>query len=59
MNHAFGISEEDIEAVLSKHWARVANSDGKSFEDMASDLFTHLDANAIQRAALKGGVDLS
>jgi hypothetical protein len=58
MNHSFGISEEDIESVLSKHWARVANSDGKSFEDMAGDLFAHLDAGAIERAALKGGVDL-
>jgi hypothetical protein len=58
MNHAFGISEEDVENVLSKHWARVANSDGKSLENMAVDLFTHLDADAIERSALKGGVDL-
>ena len=55
---AFGINEEDIEKVLRKHWDRVANTDGKSFEDMADELFTSIDAPAVERAALKGGVEL-
>lgn len=55
---AFGISEEDIENVLRKHWARVANTDGKSFADMADELFTSIDASAVEQAALKGGVEL-
>ena len=59
MNHAFGISEDDVEVVLCKHWSRVANSDGKPFEDMASDLYYMVDADAVERAALKSGTDIS
>lgn len=55
---AFGISEEDVENVLSTNWARVGNTGGKSFELMASDLFDGLDEGAIERAALDGGTDM-
>lgn len=56
--HAFGITEEDLENVLRKHWARIVNSGGKSFEHMADDLFSSIDEAAVEGAALKGGVEL-
>jgi hypothetical protein len=55
---AFGISEDDIETVLRQQWARVANSDGKTFEQMASDLFNDIDHGAVEKAALNGGTEM-
>jgi hypothetical protein len=50
----FAVSEEDIETVLSNHATRVANSDGRSFEEMAQALMAELDSAAIEKAALRG-----
>ena len=55
---AFGISEEDVEIVLRANWARVGNTEGKSLELMASDLFAGLDDGAIEKAALDGGTEM-
>lgn len=55
---AFGIGDEDIENVLSRHWARVANTGGKSFGDIAAELFPLIDAGAVEKAALDGGTEL-
>ncbi|CAN7783454.1 hypothetical protein LJR175_008323 [Variovorax sp. LjRoot175] len=51
---AFAISEEDVEHVLSKFAVRVANSEGRSFAEMADALWQELDHAAIERAALHG-----
>lgn len=56
--NAFGISAEDVENVLRKHWSRVANTDGNSFEYMAVELFPGINATAVEHAALTGGVSL-
>lgn len=54
MHAAFGISEEDVEAVLKAHALDVVNSRGATFAAMASELLTDLDHGAIERAALYG-----
>lgn len=51
---AFAISEEDVEHVLNKFAVRVANSEGRSFADMADAVWGQLDHGAIERAALLG-----
>ena len=55
---AFQISEEDIENVLHEYWARVSNSRGQSFEQMASELFNEIDHGRVEKAALDSGIDL-
>lgn len=55
---AFEISEDDIANVLRTHWARIGNSDGKSFEHMASDLFESIDHGKVEDAALEGGTEM-
>jgi hypothetical protein len=56
--HAFGISEDDIEAVLRKNGARMVNAAGRSFEQVAEDLFDDIDHGLVERAALKSSTDL-
>ena len=51
---AFAISEEDVEHVLNKFAVRVANSEGRSFADIADAVWNELDHGAIERAALHG-----
>lgn len=51
---AFAISEEDVEHVLNKFAVRVANSEGRTFAEMADALWSDLDHGAIERAALHG-----
>ncbi len=51
---AFGITEEDVETVLKAHWARVANTEGHSFESMAATLLPSLDHGLIEQSALFG-----
>lgn len=49
---AFEITEEDVEHVLRKQVLEVANTDGKSFESIANEIFSSLDHGAVERAAL-------
>lgn len=49
---AFEITEEDVEHVLRKHVLDVANTNGKSFESMANEIWPVLDHSAIEGAAL-------
>lgn len=58
MNTAFQITEDDIAMVLRRESLRVADTQGRSFDDMASDLLTEIDGDRIERAALKSGNDL-
>jgi hypothetical protein len=55
---AFQISEDDIEQVLHEHGLRVVNSHGKSFEAMAGELFSELDHERVEKAALDSGCDI-
>lgn len=58
---AFEITEDDIENVLRANSLKVANTNGKSFAAMASELYGELvdvDFGRIERAALASGVDL-
>lgn len=50
----FAISEEDVESVLSSQAVRIANSEGRSFAEMAETLLAQLEPGAIERAALRG-----
>jgi hypothetical protein len=54
LQHAFQITEEDIAAVLRQNAVHIANSGGKSFDDMATDLLGRIDANLAAKAAIKG-----
>jgi hypothetical protein len=56
--HAFGISEEDVANVLRKNSARLTNVAGQSLDEMAGALLADIDGAAVERAALKGGVEL-
>lgn len=60
---AFGITEEDICTVLLKNVSQVANSDGKSFEDMADAIFNNwcggVEFDRIAGAALDGGTEMN
>lgn len=56
--YAYQITELDIENVLSDYSHRVANSRGMSFEQMASELITEVDAKRVEHAALQGGEEL-
>ena len=53
-NTAFEISEEDVSLVLSSNSLAVANSDGKSFDTMATELIHLLNLDEIEGAALYG-----
>lgn len=53
MSQAFGISEDDVLSVLSKHWDDVANTE-QSFEQLAAAALAQLDHGAIEKAALRG-----
>lgn len=58
---AFGIAEEDIEAVLRANWSAVADSKGLSFEDMADVIFQGIGSahhDRIACAALDAGCDM-
>lgn len=55
---AFEVTESDIENVLFDHALRVTNTNGLSFEHMASDLILDLDHDNIEAAALGAGDDL-
>lgn len=58
MGLAFEITPEDIENVLSENALKVANSHGKTFEQMADDLHGQLNLDAAEKAALKADCDL-
>lgn len=53
-NIAFEVSQDDVANVLASNWSRVGNADGRSFTDMAEQLFAGLDFQAIEDAALMG-----
>lgn len=59
---AFGISEEDVENVLRRHVARLrlvtAPPGALDYTTVAEKLFGAIDQSAVERAALKGGVEL-
>lgn len=58
MNTAFQISEDDITTILRRESLRVADTQGRSFDDMASDLFEEIDHDRIEKAALNSGTEL-
>lgn len=53
-NTAFQITEDDVSNVLSSNSLDVANSDGKSFDEMATELMPLLNLDDIEGAALYG-----
>ena len=53
-NLAFETTLEDVENVLHSNSLCVANTDGKSFETIAAEVFESLDFDAIEQAALFG-----
>ena len=55
---AFGVSEDDVEAVLQEYWMRVIDTRGKSFETMAEELIDEIDQDRVEKAALRAGCDL-
>lgn len=58
MGQAFGISEEDVVSVLEANLGAIVNRGSQPLDDMAHDLLGRIDHGAVERAALKGGVDL-
>ena len=55
---AFQITPEDIEQVLRDYSLHVINAKGQSFAALAEELNDEIDAERIERAALKAGIDL-
>lgn len=55
---AFQITDEDILNVLHEYSMRVLNTQGQSFETMASELIEEIDHARIERAALASGCEL-
>ena len=58
---AFEITEDDIEHVLQVNASQVANTDGKTFAQIAADLHNDWAGGELDRisaAALDGGVDM-
>lgn len=53
MNFAYQATEDDVANVLASNWADVANTNGRSFESMAAELFPNLDCDLIEQAALR------
>ncbi len=51
---AYEATEEDVANVLSSNAMAVANTNGKSFESMAAEIFPDLDFALIEEAALHG-----
>lgn len=57
-NSAYEATEEDVQNVLSSNALHVANTNGKSFESIANEVFGELDFYLIEEAALFGdGLD--
>jgi len=54
----FQVTEEDVANVLRRQWTRVTNTDGVPFDVMGEQLFMTLDADQIERVALKHSCDL-
>ena len=54
LNIAYMPTEEDVENVLRSNWLSVANTNGKSFESIANEVFPSLDFELIEQAALYG-----
>ena len=53
-NNAFEVTEMDVENVLRSNSLAVANTNGKSFESIANEVFGNLDFDLIEQAALYG-----
>lgn len=51
---AYQVTEEDVHNVLSSNALAVANTNGKSFESIACEVFPDLDFDLIEQAALYG-----
>lgn len=51
---AYGVTEEDVEAVLRANASAVADAKGRTFEAMASELMGELDHGLVEAAALHG-----
>lgn len=61
LSQAFGITEEDLETVLCSNALQVANSDGKSFEDMSTEFFSSWPSkyhDRVASAALDASCDI-
>jgi len=54
---AFGVSEEDVENVLRAYSLRVTDTQGKSFETMATELIDEIDHARVDQAAQRAGCD--
>lgn len=54
MNNAYQATEDDVENVLCSNSLAVANTNGKSFESIANEVFGSLDFDLIEQAALFG-----
>lgn len=52
--NAYEPTEEDVENVLRSNSLFVANTNGKSFESIANEIFPQLDFERIEEAALFG-----
>ena len=53
-NLAYQATEDDVESVLRSNSLHVANTNGKSFEAIAQEVFGSLDFDLIEQAALFG-----
>ena len=53
-NTAYQPTEEDVENVLRNHALHVANTNGKSFESIAAEVFHDLDHGKVEAAAMYG-----
>ena len=58
LSYAFEITEDDVANVLRNNLSRVANTNGRSFDGMAVELFGEMDCDRVAAAALDSGTDL-
>ena len=57
-NNAYQATQDDVEIVLCRNALAVANTNGKSIESIANEVFGDLDFGLIEQAALYGdGLD--
>lgn len=54
----FSATEDDVQHVLEDFSLRVTNTQGRSFETMATELINEIDLDSVARAALEGGDDI-
>lgn len=58
MSYAFETTEQDIVTVLEANTGSVQGVAGRTYADMAQEIFADLNYGAVEKAALRAGTDM-